>query len=108
MTYETQMGTHDTRVSDFFQEEDTAVIQNTNTVDVVIIDDKRGYNSQIPSHVAEDSTELEAWLQDWADSYIHITDNPDQITAILPLHVIDTNTKNVLYDGGIEIAATFA
>ena len=75
----------------------------TDTIDVLVVEGESVYEEQIASHIAEDEDQLQGWLEDWSDSFVHTTENPDQHTDILSLLVINPDTREVLFAGGIEV-----
>ena len=75
----------------------------TDTIDVMVIEGESVYEEQLPTHIAEDEDQLQGWLEDWSDGFIHTTENPDQHTDILSLLVINPDTREVLFAGGIEV-----
>ena len=76
----------------------------TDTIDVLVIEGESVYEEQMPAHITEDEDELQGWVEDWSDSFIHITENPDQHTEFLNhLLVINPDTRDVLFAGGTEV-----
>ena len=88
-----------------------ATLTATDTIDVLVIaigssTNERVYEEQITSHIAEDENLLQSWVEDWADGFIHPTENPDQHTATLTIFVINPDKRETLYADNIEVAAT--
>ena len=82
--------------------------QMTDTRNVIILDNEKRYDVNMPVYVTESETFISNWLEYWLEDYIYTTDNPDQHTAVVKLQVIDTATRDVLYVGGFEVNTTQA
>ena len=82
--------------------------QMTDTRNVIILDNEKRYDVNMPVYVTESETFISNWLEYWLEDYIYATDNPDQHTAVVKLQVIDTATRDVLYVGGFEVNTTQA
>ena len=88
------------------KENTMATLTATDTIDVLVIEGESIYEEQLPSHITEDEDQLQSWLEDWSDGFIHITENPDQHTDILSLLVLNPDTREVLFAGGIEVSTS--
>ena len=96
---DTRMGTHDTRVSDFFPE---------TTTEVVISDSHTDYDDEIPNSVLADSDMLRSWLEDWMDDYLCVKAGQYLTGDEVKLQVINTDSRDVLYYGGFAVDTSIA
>ena len=81
-------------------------LTSTDMIDVIVSDGHKGYDEQIPIHVAEKESLLREWLRVWSSDYSYITDNPDKRTATIRLQIISTESRDVLYVEEFEVTTT--